>query len=432
MDKHELCTTSPDNFCLICGSYVQKKNRFVATKILGDYEGFFRRKIEVSNRFIPKTCCATCYRNFGHLKRGSREFPFTSPVVWSRPKSRNDCYFCQFGPGQCYGTIVYPKVCSVAPAVKRDAMASFTKNTALVLIQRPLKRPAEIDHGGSMKRIKQEQVKETNKENLRVVEELPKRNATKRHLDKDLVKMLLWDEQPPLKVTKLDESDHDFVPTDYLANCQASEVQKLSQGALNNFLKQLPIPKRVARTLMRKLRAANFLAEEVTFDNFQNAYKEFLQYFTYDQDTEICYCHDILALMARVDPEFKAEDYRLSIDATRKYLNVALIHNTNKKKSVPVAFSRNPKETYERVRFILGAINYYRFNFFVIGDLKMIAIIRGLMQGYPLHNCAWCLFNSRDTAKHYSRHVWSPRPETVDKSKSELEKNCNFSIIILF
>lgn len=90
---------------------------------------------------------------------------------------------------------------------------------------------------------------------------------------------------------------------------------------------------------------------------------------------------------------YQKDNWRIFLDANAKVLVVCLIHNGNKMATFPLAVSRNTKETYERIKIVLELLNYETNRWLVIGDFKMIAILRGLQLGRPKHMCPFCLFD---------------------------------------
>lgn len=206
----------------------------------------------------------------------------------------------------------------------------------------------------------------------------------------------------------MDRDDSDYIIPNKNENNPPGQLTMAECEALAT---ELNLPKCNATRLVSffKRNKKNIVAKDVKSTFFRNVGKTYEKYFTYDKTFDICYCNDIRGLMSHIDKDFRAEDYRLFADSNKKCLNVALIHNGNKKPSVPIAISMNTKEDYNRMKFILKSINYEHFKFKVIADFKMISILCGLQLGYPKYPCVYCLFDRTEKDKYYTKNSWKSR-----------------------
>jgi len=57
----------------------------------------------------------------------------------------------------------------------------------------------------------------------------------------------------------------------------------------------------------------------------------------------------------------------------------------------------------------MEAINYDKFKWQICGDLKLIALLLGLQQGFTKYSCFICEWDSRARSLHYSRKDWPAR-----------------------
>ena len=57
----------------------------------------------------------------------------------------------------------------------------------------------------------------------------------------------------------------------------------------------------------------------------------------------------------------------------------------------------------------MEAINYDKFKWQICGDLKVIALLLGLQQGFTKYCCFVCEWDSRARSLHYSRKYWPAR-----------------------
>jgi len=101
--------------------------------------------------------------------------------------------------------------------------------------------------------------------------------------------------------------------------------------------------------------------------------------------------------------------WRLFIDSSKLSLEAVLLHNGNNLPSIPVGHSVNNKESYENMNILMEAINYNKFNWRIYDDLRVIALLLGLQQGFTKYCCFICEWDSRGRSLHYSRKDWPAR-----------------------
>ena len=70
------------------------------------------------------------------------------------------------------------------------------------------------------------------------------------------------------------------------------------------------------------------------------------------------------------------------------------------------AHSAHRKEEYQNIKILLSALKYDQFNWEVIGDFKMVAVLMGLQGGFTKFPCYLCLWDSRNTSLHYEKRTW--------------------------
>jgi hypothetical protein len=71
----------------------------------------------------------------------------------------------------------------------------------------------------------------------------------------------------------------------------------------------------------------------------------------------------------------------LFIDSAKVSLKVVLLHNGNKFPSVPLVHAANMKESYERMKLLLGKSKYDEFNWKLCGYFKVVALLLGMQLG---------------------------------------------------
>lgn len=108
-------------------------------------------------------------------------------------------------------------------------------------------------------------------------------------------------------------------------------------------------------------------------------------------------------------------------------LKIVLLHKQKLYPAVPVAYSKDMKETYENMKIILDKINYNEFKWDLCSDLKMVGIVSGLDRGYPKFPCVLCEWDSK-SKEHFRRIIWPLR----QRKEISFFFFSNFHITLLF
>jgi len=100
-------------------------------------------------------------------------------------------------------------------------------------------------------------------------------------------------------------------------------------------------------------------------------------------------CTDIDGLMQTLNINHNPLDWRLYIDSSKLSLSAVHLHSGNTLHSIPGGHSMHNKEPYENMKILMEAINYDKFKRQICGDLKVIALLLGLRQGFSVFvtNC---------------------------------------------
>jgi len=68
------------------------------------------------------------------------------------------------------------------------------------------------------------------------------------------------------------------------------------------------------------------------------------------------------------------------------------------------------------MKLLLNAIKYKNHQWQICGDLKVIAILLGMQQGYTKYCCFLCEWDSRARSLH--KNIWPPRENVVPDVKN--------------
>jgi hypothetical protein len=153
---------------------------------------------------------------------------------------------------------------------------------------------------------------------------------------------------PATHLTVEDVSGHKAateVPNEEQAEATFETVHLLTQGELNELVRDLKLSKKQAERLGSRLRGWNLLQEGTKVCFVRNRQEEF-QYF-YSEKNYLVYCNNNGGVTDVLDREHKTSQCRLFIDCSKTSLKAVLLHSGNKLPSVPLAYVTNMKETYE-------------------------------------------------------------------------------------
>lgn len=132
--------------------------------------------------------------------------------------------------------------------------------------------------------------------------------------------------------------------------------------------------------------------------------------FSLHAETGIGYCNNIVKLFEAFDHTHNPKEWRLFIDSSISSFKGVLLHNGNNYPSVPIVYGASAKENYDTIKLVLNLIKYDEFRWKICSDLKVVAILTGLKEGFPKHQCFYCLWEGRRTELHYTKYQWEYFP----------------------
>lgn len=205
--------------------------------------------------------------------------------------------------------------------------------------------------------------------------------------------------------------DPDFIP-----DIPSADIHRITQNELSDLIRDLDLSKNKAEILASRLQQWNLLQENVKISVYRDRHKDLTQFFAMKSD--LVFCHEINGLMNSLNIEYKPEEWRLFIDASKLSLKAVLLHNGNELPSIPVGYAVGMKESYVNMQLLLDSINYNGHQWLICGDLKVIAILLGMQLGYTKFCCFLCEWDSRARSDHYKRKVWPSRKSLDPGTKS--------------
>jgi hypothetical protein len=144
-------------------------------------------------------------------------------------------------------------------------------------------------------------------------------------------------------------------------------------------------------------------------------------------------CTDTDGLIQTFNINRNPLDWLLHIVSSKLSLKAVLLHNGNTLTSIPVGHSVHNKGSYENMKILMEAINYNKFKWQICGDLKVIALLLGLKQGFIKYCSFICEWGSRAWSLHYSRKDWPARkslePGIINVENQPLVLSLSFCIV---
>lgn len=170
---------------------------------------------------------------------------------------------------------------------------------------------------------------------------------------------------------RISESDNVGSEDEYVSlNKKNIEPQTFNQEELSDLIRELGLPKDGAELLALRLKEKNLLSKGTKVSIYRMRDESFRKYLT--QDEYLVYCHDVTGLINDLKKNvYKAEEWRLFIDSSKRSLKAVLLHNSNKYAPIPIAHSVTFKEEYKNIEIVLHKIKYSEHNWQICGDLKI-------------------------------------------------------------
>lgn len=347
------CIEQVRKFCYICGNFETDSDRrsiseFIKTQYLKCYKKPMRN---LDKPWVPTSICNSCRIALSAWDdKIIKKHLIIQPTIWREPKDHEtDCYFC---------------LCNTKGFNKKNKKNLIYPNVQSVT-------PAKI---GTIDRS----------------EETVSQSSVLESMDTD----------------EIDEpGSFDF------EDISSDEGPKFfDQDGLNDFIRDLNLPKDKAELCASRLQERNLLLPGTKVTVYRKREEKFLKYFSSEND--IVYCNDIEGLINLYkQDEYKPEDWRLFIDSSKESLKAVLLHNGNVYAAVPIGHSTILKESYDSFKFLLEKIKYNVHNWLICGDFKMINLLVGLQSGNTKNPCFLCLWDSRARDQHWVKKKWSERLE---------------------
>ena len=145
--------------------------------------------------------------------------------------------------------------------------------------------------------------------------------------------------------------DMEFKP-----DCISSEPHLLSQGDLNDLMRDLNLSRKQSELLGSRLKGWNLLQKETQVSVYCTRHSDFADFFSLVDG--VVFCNDVHSVMEALNHKYSTNDWRLFTDSSKASLKPVLLDNGNMYPSVRLAHAANMKETYESMKLLLQKIRY--------------------------------------------------------------------------
>lgn len=365
------CKANINNFCYCCGMFTPKKNRRRLTKEFKDiYLLYYQKKVIENKKFAPNSVCKTCHKEIFEWQRGKREFlRFDTPMIWKNPGRKHiskNCYPC-----------------------KNTLQGMNSKNK---------------------KNFKYQSVPSA---------QLPKIRST--YAPQEPFQKILFEnsQETALDFSCLSEEGENV--SLYDPEPSGSQIL-ITEDRLDFIVAKLELSQKKSEELAQFLKQDNLLVPGFKVTKYRKRQSDLQKCFTTDNTRTFAYCEDTKKLMEQMEILYDPNDWRLFIDSSKQSLKAVLLHKTNSKPSVPIAYSTDTKETYIKLEKILKSVNYNKHMWRICCDLKVVAMLCGLQGGYTKYMCFLCNWNSRYKGNQYQNHSWEKREYFKLGQRNVIEK----------
>lgn len=175
------------------------------------------------------------------------------------------------------------------------------------------------------------------------------------------------DPLPVIPSATTSESDLSF--TSSCSLYEADEPHLVTQAELNDLIRDIHLTKQDSELLASRMQQWKHLAVGTKVTIYRYRSLEFAAYF--EKKHSILYCTDVDGLFQKMKQPYDKTEWRLFIDGSKYSLKALLLHNGNKKPSIPIAHAINTKENYESMTEILTLLKYNDHKWKICGDLKV-------------------------------------------------------------
>lgn len=359
------CKGNIDLFCYVCGKFAAKDHqRLFKDELKKLYTKKFNQPVFEDVWWVPKVVCKTCSNQLHAWENRERKMTIRVPMFWSEPRGgvhdRSNCYAC-----------------------------------------------ANFEEVVTTKKMKAHEYRAVESAQIPIFYE----NREDDTFPSPDVLALSTSDTTPSTLTETETVGHSL----YEPGPSGSNKPILvNQDRLDSIVAKLELTQRKSEALAKFLNDNHLLAPGTKVTAYRKRQRLLQKFFLVNDKKTYAYCNIVTELMKAMGIEYEPDDWRLFIDGSKTSLKAVLLHISNNKPSIPVAYSTETKETYDVLKKMLEDIKYDEHKWRVCSDLKVVAILQGMQGGYTKHMCFLCNWDSRyKEGCQYLKRDWNLRGENV-------------------
>lgn len=204
------------------------------------------------------------------------------------------------------------------------------------------------------------------------------------------------------------------LPEEPMNQSENDEPHRIVQNDLDYLVAKMGLSQRNTELLTLFFKRKKLSHKDVEAPEYQQRQIEFRHFYTVDNKNTLAYCNNVKGLVNKLGIVYVANDWRLSIDASRSSLKAVLLYKTNKNPPIPLAFSTKTTDCYPTLKTIIEKINYNEHLWKILCDFKVMNILRGIDGHDPQHYCIFCDWCKPPKCDHYS-YKWKERDRSFYK-----------------
>lgn len=372
MEGLQKCKGNINNFCNVCGHFIPsdkyvpaKRKGAISEEFIATYEAYFNQPLIHNVTWAPNAVCIICYNALLKWKKKERKsLPFGNPMIWTDPglHDEENCYACANSVSR-----LNAKKAQMREYVGVRSVQLPIPHSENIPIQKPPSPDRETVETGATAETTTSQETEN------------------------------------YSVYQPEESTSNEPST------SRKEPILITQKELDYMVSKLELTQRKSEELASFLKRKNVLVDGVKVTAYRKRQLFFQQFYTANEDGSFAYCNDVEKLMNAIGIKYKADEWRIFIDAAKFHLKAVLLHQANKKPSIPIALCSDTKETYQKMKLILEKVKYQEHQWRVCCDLKVVSMLCGLQGGYVKYMCFLCDWDSRCKDNSYQVYSWQDR-----------------------
>lgn len=419
-----------DRFCFMCTYFTADRYKVeITVKVMKMFKECYKHSmINVDSNYSPNIICKMCYAMMYKHLNDQKSLSLATPARWRDPRSHpQECFSCNTSTNGANHTkrralkFAYGYSCS-APVFKKDiSVDSSSAEASLPAADQPASSSsfAELSASAADPLAPSSSFAESSIENFRKSAPsepgriLRSQSASIDVFDSYLESLPAISSDQPLNDLEYDDNEdpwsseineecvQKYLDSSFLSDATEDRKKnlpsspgfkistprrekfndkspiKLNTPVFNDFCRQFIRGKRNCASVGKFFHDHGMLEDSVDWVSHLHREISLVDYFDELPDgTPYCKAVDLL-ITDWFELPYDANDYRLFLDSGKGSLKAVLLSNDGRLRSLPLLYSTTLKETQDDVEKVLQAINYFKHNWLIVADLKMVGVLLG-------------------------------------------------------